>query len=586
MIHKMLWVILILYFVLAGFYAHVTPLFEKPDENWHFATAMYIMETGRLPQNKPDAPLHYARQQANQPPLYYLTLSPVLRVLGYHHLTSGYLHLAEPNVQYRTSPSPFQSDNRRLFVPGRCEGDCARVESAVYIGRYLSILYVGLSLIFTAYTLKAIFPQNDALILLTVAIMGFNPQVLHIGSSVTNDSLMILLMSVGFYLAARWLNGTQNRRMVMLMGLVAGAAVLTKLSAAVLGLALGLLLLIYSTQRVRDIVLYGVSAIAVCGWWLVYNIINYGDPTALDAHIDVAPQADVPQTFSAILSQLPTVIRSFWAEFGWGQVILPEQLYIPVVILILGSLFVGCVYIFVKWRVFSHQQRIFMLMMVGVSMVSVVLLLRWMMMTQAPHGRLLFAAVMPISLLMAAGLSMVIPRRGIGAACVGLFVFAMIIPWDVIRPAYLPPPPRTAFQLGTVNVQFYELGYGEVTLRDAALIEDTDWYYVQLTWEVEAEFQDDYLVFIHLLNANGDIIAQRDSYPGLGNTSFSRMDAGEIFNDVYPLNPPVEPISALRMGVYRVSDIPDTWLRLDAESDVFNVQDDAVTIPIEMIRVE
>ena len=95
-------VIIGVYLVLGVFYAHTTPLFEKPDENWHFAMAMYLVDHRTLPQNTPDAPVHYAQQQANQAPFYYLNLSAVLRLTGYHDLTAGYHPLVKVNEGVRT----------------------------------------------------------------------------------------------------------------------------------------------------------------------------------------------------------------------------------------------------------------------------------------------------------------------------------------------------------------------------------------------------------------------------------------------------------------------------------------------------
>jgi hypothetical protein len=131
---KTFWYIWVAYLLLAGVYATITPMFEKQDENWHFAAAMYILETGTLPQNTPDgATLHYARQQANQPPFYYLSLALIWRIVGFQELTSGYLTLAKPNEQFRPNTRLTLSDNQRQFIQGRCEDVCATARNAAYI---------------------------------------------------------------------------------------------------------------------------------------------------------------------------------------------------------------------------------------------------------------------------------------------------------------------------------------------------------------------------------------------------------------------------------------------------------------------
>lgn len=589
---RLFWGILTATVVLAAVYAAVTPPFEKPDENWHFAVAMYLVDHGGLPQNTAPSPDHYAAHQANQPPLYYLTLASLWRVLGLHELTPGYLTLAQANEQFQVRESPFPSDNMRLFVEGRCQDVCARARQALIIGRALSALYVGLGLVFAARAVRRLFPEDDALLLMTAALIGLNPQVLHIGTSLSNDSLVLLLLSLGFWLAARWLDGARSRRMVIAMGVVAGAALLTKLSAAPLGVALGLLLLSAPTRR-RDLLLMGGAAGIVSGWWFAFNTILYGDPTALNAHLRLAPQAGAARTLAELVYQLRAVVRSYWAEFGWGQVVLPEDVYTVIVIATLGSMLAGVVVLARRWRSLRREQRAFLLMAGAVLVLTVGLLIRWMTTTQAPHGRLLFPAVLPIALLMAAGLTGWVPASGrvrwralaAGLIIIGLLVFAALMPVRVIQPAYEAPEPVIDPQPGPTLAVFTEGGGGAVSLRDVVLVDAPGWLVVQLTWQVEAPLRADYLVFVHALDAAGAIIAQRDSYPGLSNRPFTRVEAGGLLHDVYPLARPDGPVAALRIGLYRSGEAPGTWQRLAATSERFTVADGALTIPRESLRL-
>jgi hypothetical protein len=49
----------------------LTPVFEKPDENWHFAYIFYILEHHALPPLDEDVEANPAEQIAGHPPLYY-----------------------------------------------------------------------------------------------------------------------------------------------------------------------------------------------------------------------------------------------------------------------------------------------------------------------------------------------------------------------------------------------------------------------------------------------------------------------------------------------------------------------------------
>ncbi|MEW5986455.1 MAG: hypothetical protein AB1791_07460, partial [Chloroflexota bacterium] len=59
------------YFVLAAAYGVINPLFEAPDEQHHYFTAESIALYRRLPVVEAEAD-PWLRQEAAQPPLYYL----------------------------------------------------------------------------------------------------------------------------------------------------------------------------------------------------------------------------------------------------------------------------------------------------------------------------------------------------------------------------------------------------------------------------------------------------------------------------------------------------------------------------------
>ena len=54
---------------------------------------------------------------------------------------------------------------------------------------------------------------------------------------------------------------------------------------------------------------------------------------------------------------------------------------------------------------------------------------------------------------------------------------------------------------------------------------------IDLYWEVNNKPPGDYLLFVHLINDEGAIIAQRDTHPGLGNFPSSQWEVGDRFTD-------------------------------------------------------
>ncbi len=82
-----------------------------------------------------------------------------------------------------------------------------------------------------------------------------------------------------------------------------------------------------------------------------------------------------------------------------------------------------------------------------------------------------------------------------------------------------------------------------------------------LYWRARAAMEREYTVFIHVLDANGKIVAQMDRLPQNGIYPTSIWDAGEIVRDDYRLTLPTNPRGAdyrIALGLYRA----DTGARL------------------------
>ena len=67
--HHEIALVLALFVALGILYSVTTPLFEAPDEQWHFAFVQYVATGRGLPVQTVDQPTHLARQEGSQPPL-------------------------------------------------------------------------------------------------------------------------------------------------------------------------------------------------------------------------------------------------------------------------------------------------------------------------------------------------------------------------------------------------------------------------------------------------------------------------------------------------------------------------------------
>lgn len=71
---------------------------------------------------------------------------------------------------------------------------------------------------------------------------------------------------------------------------------------------------------------------------------------------------------------------------------------------------------------------------------------------------------------------------------------------------------------------------------------------LSLYWQARAEMDRDYTVFVHMLDADGNIVAQSDHQPQAGNYPTSIWDAGERVRDEFALNLPND----LANGKYQI----------------------------------
>ena len=72
-----------------------------------------------------------------------------------------------------------------------------------------------------------------------------------------------------------------------------------------------------------------------------------------------------------------------------------------------------------------------------------------------------------------------------------------------------------------------------IALLDANLEADAENLQLDLEWTTDAVIRDDYTVFVHVFDADGNIIAQRDQYPQTGAAPTSSWVAGEAIRESY-----------------------------------------------------
>jgi hypothetical protein len=350
-----------------------------------------------------------------------------------------------------------------------------------------------------------------------------------------------------------------------------------------------------------NLLIAGVSAL-LAGWWFARNQLLYGEPTGIERLTELWGVRNPADSFWLAVSELPYAWTSLWGRFGYGQIPLPSAFYIGLgIVAAVGLLGLLLAIIQGRWRQqrtlyrespgsqgvahlsFLSTPRMDSLYREppGSQDVTVPLLLlalnviiffgvifNYLLVSPAgPMGRFFFPALPSLSILIFYGLSSFVvtivnrqrhsvvgersshgfqPQRlksllqTAVAVNVGMVALSLVALVGYLAPAYERPP---AFDTSdplpnATDIRFDTL----VSLKGYWFAPETvppgDPIHVELFWEVTGKPPGDYLLFVHLLDENGLMIAQRDTHPGLGNFPSSQWEPGDRFVESFDLYVP------------------------------------------------
>ncbi|HEY4691193.1 MAG TPA: glycosyltransferase family 39 protein [Anaerolineae bacterium] len=324
--------IILAYLVIAMQYAARTPAWQVPDEPAHYNYVRYLVEHRALPvlrsgdydqaynerftnpKNTPGLSIDPLRYEFWQPPLYYLLAAPV------HALSGG----------------------------------------SLFVLRLVSIAFGGALIVVTFLVVQEIKPDRPELALGAAAFVAFVPQHVAMMAGVNNDSLAELLIALTllqtFRVMKRW-DGTR----LLVLGLLLGFGLLTKgtnylmLPVILVGLLSGINRhATRDTQHTTRITLYAsrfalvfVPALLLGSLWWLRNIGVYGglDILGLANHNAIVVGQPLTSDWIAqmgfgpfLIGALSTTFHSFWGQFGWMGVPMPDSFYLALGVLCLVAL--------------------------------------------------------------------------------------------------------------------------------------------------------------------------------------------------------------------------------------------------------
>ena len=535
-------VIVVIFCALGVVHSVVIPLFEAPDEIWHFSFVRVLATRRSLPVQPAEGKDMWLRE-AGQPPLYYLLAAPAIALLD----TSDFPGFVRFNVAHPAVSAHSQSKAPNVFIHTPHETFPYRgAVLAVHIVRLMSVLW-GAGTIMGAYLVaREIVPARPELALATASITAFNPHFVFISSVVNNDAVATCLCTLALWLAVRLGRETRffgkNLVSELTLGIVLGLALLSKVSALALLLLVALALgLAWWRERdvrallVRGAVVFGLAGL-VAGWWYVRNWVLYGDPLAWRVWlIDIGVHRIGPVE---LLRQFGHVATSFWSP--------DDELFSPVIFWALGLLAMlataGWVRLIAR-RDARAKVNAEGLLLAGTWFVLLFAsLVRYMMTTPAAAGRLLFPGMASFSLLLVLGLEAAAPQRWAGVMMgvlgAGLLALSIASPFCAIAPRYALPLLDSIDSISG-EIPFDDAVFGDVRLLGVKVEPDEaqagDTVGVTLYWEAQATPPANLRAVVRLWTLGGRLVSQRDTSPAGEVYPPDLWRAGDVVRDGYRL---------------------------------------------------
>jgi hypothetical protein len=283
------------------------------------------------------------------------------------------------------------------------------------------------------------------------------------------------------------------------------------------------------------------AAAASGGWWYVRNQVLYGEPTAVNVNLQAYGGRTLAQGVAVWNQALPYAWTTFWGRFGHGDVVLPSFIYLGLVVFCL----VGTVGLVRAWRRPEWLPRPVFAFLALAGVLEFFGLVGYLTLSPSGYmGRYTFPALSAYAILLVLGwLTLATARasRLVSAGIAAGFAGLSTLVWAAyLVPVYTPPPalsalPASATRLdavlgGVAVLRGYEIN--PKTVRPGGQVA------VTVYWETVAPTERPYSVYIHFIDQEQTLVAQRDTYPGLGRYPTTAWRPGHLFVDTYQVELP------------------------------------------------
>lgn len=266
--------ILILAFVFRLIFILINPIFQQPDEEAHFRYIEYVLSNKQIPVQGG----FYA--EYFQPPLYYAIASFFLAIAK--SFTS--------NMWYH-----------------------------VISMRFLSV-FIGMLTVYLTYRIASLLFADRNLVLGATAFAAFLPSYISANGNITNANFADFLSTLIIYVMLIALVKGDNYKRVALLGILAGFALITRLSALPVFLTVIFLFFIMHYNKpikiIKPVATIIVIALVISGWFFIRNYLIYGDLLGYNAMKLSTPPGQIKAGLIFTARLIGWTFVTFWAGFG------------------------------------------------------------------------------------------------------------------------------------------------------------------------------------------------------------------------------------------------------------------------------
>ncbi len=494
-------------------------------------------------------------QEGSQAPLYYLLAGALSAGVD----QSDFDAISIRNPHANIGDPLYPGNKNRMLYSGGPPLPLTGANLALHLGRWLSVVLGMMTLACTYATARLAFPGRNAAALAAVAIVAFLPQFGFIAGSLNNDNMVTAMAAATVLWLARLVAMPRDRVPVWwewsVLGVLLGLAALSKLQGLGLFVLAGLAVLGMAWQRrdwrlpLRALLPAALPVLVIAGWWYWRNFTLYGDPFGLSNLLAINGRRQEPLTWGGFWREFRGLRYSFWGLFGWFNILLPLWIY-----RLLDGLTLIALAGLSWWMVDRQRQgrgaglkrpadRVRLLLFVW-AVLSLLLLLYWTSRATGSQGRLIFPGLSAFAILLAGGLEgwlrhLPQPIEKAGQAVLPLLLLgATLLALTVLIPtAYRAPAPVAALPAGA---QALDLRYGEegqLRLDGIAIVDERikpgESAVITLYERAPAVLNEDYRLFIQLLDDQRNVIGNVTTHPGWGRNPTSLWQPDALYPDAY-----------------------------------------------------